>query len=127
VSLGLPDLSPAAWCAFGAGIAALVLVAYAGWRTWQAWTRLSFTREAASALVELHQARLDTSLMTASDHIGTMADGGEQLADALGELRADATHLAWMLKRVPEERARLREELLELVLPSRATGTSGDD
>jgi hypothetical protein len=126
MSLDAPHLSAPAWLAVGCGVGAVLLVAYAGWRTWQAWRRLDLTRDAASALVEVHRARLDASIMSASDRVGTMADGGERLADALGELRADATHLTWMLKRVPDERARLRDALLELVLPSRSKVPSDD-
>lgn len=124
---GLANASP--WIALAIGVLAGVLVASFGLRAWRSWRRTRVTQQAATALIDLHMAQLDTALGRLDGHMGTLADGGEQLADALGELRADVAHLRWMLEQIPEGRERLARELYELVLPTgdSATDRSHDD
>jgi hypothetical protein len=113
------DAGVTQWVALGAAVVATAVIAYAGWRTWRTWKAFRVTQEAASALIDVHYTRLDEAIATAGEHAGQFADRGEELADALAELRADAMHLRWMLARIPEERERLERELLEIILPTR--------
>jgi hypothetical protein len=108
----------APWIALAALVLAIALVAATGWQVWQRWKRVRLTQEAAVALVDVHRDRLDAAIALANERTGVVADGGEELAASLAEMRADAAHLRWMLGRVPEERDRLRRELADLVLPT---------
>jgi Flp pilus assembly protein TadB len=112
----LVDASP--WIAIVAGVLAAALVAWSGLRTWRSWRRTRVTQQAARALVDLHVSQLDAAIGKLDAHMGALADGGEELADALGELRADVAHLRWLLEQIPEGRERLARELYELVLPT---------
>ena len=92
--------------------------AYMAMSTKRDWDRLQLTQRAAVALLDVHRDRLDAAAARASALTGELADDGEELAAAIAELRADADHLGWMLSRIPDERERLRRELLDLVLPT---------
>lgn len=116
----------APFVALGCGVFAIVVAALFGWQAWQRWQRVSATQDAAVALIDVHQGRLDAAIDLANERVGANADGGEALAELLAELRADAAHLRWMLGRVPEERERLTRELLDLVLPTPAGGRHDD-
>ena len=109
----------APWIALACAVLAIALVAWFAWRTWQAWKRVHLTQQAAVALLDVHRDRLDEAIARANEQVGVIADDGEDLAEALSELRADAVHLQWMLRRIPESRDRLRRELLDLVLPTK--------
>ncbi len=111
--------SAAPWIVLATGIFAIVVVGLTGWQAWRRWKRVSATQEAAVALLDVHRERLEAAIDQANERVGVIADGGEELAESLSELRADALHLRWMLGRVPAERERLRRELVELVLPTR--------
>lgn len=108
----------AAVLAVGVGIAALLVVAIPARGAWRSWRRARITQQAASALLDAHATRLDDTLRAFDERTGALADDGEQLAEALAELRADASRLRWMLGSVGEERDRLGRELYELVLPT---------
>jgi hypothetical protein len=129
----MPDalVVAAPWIALAACVFAIALVAWFALRTWRAWRRTRVTQQAATALIDVHMSQLDTALERLDERMGNAADGGEQLADGLGELRADVAHLRWMLGRIPDARERLARELYELVLPTgggdRAAATSGSD
>ncbi len=116
----------APYVALGCGVFALVVVGLLGWLAWRRWTRVSQTQGAAVALIDVHRARLEDAIDLANERVGVNADGGEALAQSLAELRADAAHLGWMLRRVPDERERLQRELLDLVLPTPAGGRDDD-
>lgn len=118
----MPELleQSAPWIALAAGVLAIAIIAIAGWRMWKHWTRVNLTQQASVALLDVHRDRLDATIAQINDRMGTLADDGEDLAESLAELRADARHLRWMLGRVPAEQDRLRRELLELVLPTRS-------
>jgi hypothetical protein len=117
----VPDslVAAAVWIALGCALGALAVAAWAGWRAWQDWRRLRIVREAATALVDVHVARLEESVAVAGDRLGHVADHGEQLAESIAELRADVTHLRWLLDRIPAERARLRSAIGDLLLPTK--------
>ncbi len=120
----LEQLAP--WAVVVSAALALAVSSATGWRTWRHWTRVSRTRQAAVALVDVHSDRLDAAIELANERVGTIADDGEQLAEALAELRADVDHLRWMAGRLPEARDDLQRELLDLVLPTQR-GERGDD
>jgi hypothetical protein len=100
-------------------VAALLIAAIMGWRAWTQWQRLSLVRRAATSLIDVHSARLDEAVALASEHAGTIADDGEQLAESLAQLRSDVDHARWLLDRIPSERDRFMHELGELLLPAR--------
>lgn len=113
--------------ALGVGVAALLVVAIPARGAWRSWRRARITQQAASALLDAHASRLDETLRAFDERTGALADDGEQLADALAELRADASHLRWVLGSVGEQRDRLGRELYELVLPTvRAAARTAD-
>lgn len=114
----LDEIAP--WLALVTGVFAITAAASGGWRAWRSWRRTRVTQEAAIALMDVHQARLEATLSQLDELVGTCADGGDRLADSLAELRADAQHLRWVLARIPAERERLGRELLDLVLPTAA-------
>ncbi len=116
----------APYVALGCGLFAIVVVAAAAWHAWRRWKIVSATQEAAAALIDVHRERLEAAIDLANERVGTNADGGEALAESLAELRADAKHLGWMLRRVPDERERLQRELLDLVLPTSASERRDD-
>ena len=109
----------APWVAVGCALAAVVIVAWFAWRTWQAWRRVRLTQQAAVALLDVHRDRLDDAIARVNERVGVIAEGGEEFAASLAELRAGAEHLQWVLRQVPESRDELRRELLDLVLPTR--------
>lgn len=105
-------------CAVGAGAAA----AWTGWAAWRRWRELQVVRRAARALVDVHAERLEASVQQASEATGQLAEGGDQLAEALAQLRGDVEHLRWLAARVGDERERLLRELADIVLPSGRPG-----
>lgn len=113
-----PILDHAGWIALGSAVAAALVASVLAWRAWQQWRRVRVVQRAASALVGMHLDRLDDAIEIAGRRAGTMADGGEELAESLAELRADALHLKWLVSRVPDERDRLRRAIGDLVLPT---------
>ena len=115
----------APFVALASGATALVVVGLTGLRAWRRWKQVSRTQEAAVALLDVHRERLDAAIELANERVGGVADGGEELAESLAELRADAKHLGWVVGRIPEERERLQRELLDLVLPT-STGRRDD-
>lgn len=114
----LVDAAP--WVALGAVALALVVSGWQGWRAWQAWQRTNRTRQAATALLDVHQERLDEAVRRAEAQMGALSQGGEALAESLAGLRADVTQLRWLLGQVPEQRERLRRELIDTLLPTGA-------
>lgn len=116
----LLDVAP--WTALVVAVIALVVVAWTGCAAWHRWRELRVVRRAAAALVDVHAERLDASVQQASQATGRLADGGDQLAEALAELRADVTHLRWLGSRVGDERERLLRELADALLPGKRAG-----
>ena len=114
----LTELAP--WIALAAGVVSTIASGVFAWRAWRVYTSVEQTRQAAVALVDVHRDRLEDAIVRAGDHAGALADGGEDLAEAIAGLRGDVDHLRWLLTRIPEERARLKRELLDLVLPTDA-------
>lgn len=110
------DIAP--WLALAVGTIALAVAGIGGWRIWRTYRRVRQTRTAAVALIDVHRARLDAAIDLAGRGAGGLADGGEQLASSIADLRSDVDHLRWMLTRVPDARARLRREILDTVLPT---------
>ncbi|MCW2955307.1 MAG: hypothetical protein JWO69_176 [Thermoleophilia bacterium] len=115
------------WIAVLAGALAAGLVAWAGVGAWRAFQRVRLTHDAALALLDVHQAKLDATIAAVSDNTGKLADTGEELGEALAELRRDATHLKWVLGRIPEAQGDLRRELIDLLLPTGARKDDDDD
>lgn len=116
----MPDLlaDTAAWIALGCAVAALIIVAIAGWRSWRAWKRVRVVGRAASALVDVHMSRLDDALTLAGEQAGRLADDGERLADALADMKSEFARLRWLLEQIPDERGRLRRAIGDLLLPT---------
>ncbi len=104
--------------ALACGAFAIVVIATAGWHAWRRWRRVRLTQQAAVALLDVHQERLEAAIDLANERIGVNADGGDALAESLAELRADARHLRWMLGKVPDASERLQRELFDLILPT---------
>ncbi|MCB0877598.1 MAG: hypothetical protein KDC46_01265 [Thermoleophilia bacterium] len=125
----MPDalLDAAGWIALGCGIGALLVLAYMGWRTRQDWRRVRLTQQAAVALVDVHADRVLASIDEANERVGRVADDGEQLAESLAQLRGDVSRLKWLLEQVPQERARLKRAIGDLLLPTDDTRRKGDD
>lgn len=125
--MAMPEVLVAAapWIALFAAVAASAVVAAMALRAWRDWRRTNVTRQAATALIDVHMADLDRTLQQLDEHVGSFADGGERLAESLSELKADAAHLRWMVGRIPDERERLARELYELVLPTGARPGGG--
>lgn len=127
----MPDVlvTAAPWVAVATLLVVINLLAVTSMRTWHTWRRARVTQQAATALIDVHMSKLDESLQQLDTHVGAFADDGEQLAEALAELRADVAHLRWMLGRIPAERGKLVRELYELVLPTgeREHARSGDE
>lgn len=119
-------LNGAPWLAAACALVATIVVASTAWTAWQRWRELGVVRRAAAALVDVHAERLEASVQEASRATGKLAEGGEQLADSLAELRADAEHVRWLATRVGDERERLVRELVDAVLPS-SRRSGGDD
>lgn len=110
-----------------AGAVAAGGVIVAGIFAWRAWRRVSRTRDAASALLAIHQDRLDASIVTAGSHVARLGEHGDELAASITQLRDGTAHLGWMLRRVPDGRDQLRHELLQLLLPTSVTEGGDDD
>lgn len=113
----------APFVALACGVIAIVVIAISGWQAWQRWRRVRLTQQAAVALLDVHQERLESAIDLANERIGVNADGGDELAESLAELRADARHLRWMLAQVPDASERLQRELFDLLLPTSASGS----
>lgn len=111
------DSIPAMEFAIVCGVAAAVGCGWLAVGTWRTWRRVDGTREAATVLVDLHRDRLDATLVTLSHTMAGTAERGAGLATGLGALRDDVITLRWLLGRIPWERARLRAEVIDLVLP----------
>ncbi len=120
------DADTAWWIAIGSATVTTLVVATTSWMAWRAWRRTSRTQAAAGALLDAHRARIDEALAVTATRTGALAEDSEQLAVSLGQLKADAEHLKWMLGRIPEGRDRLRQEFLDLVLPTGAAA-GGDE
>lgn len=120
----MPDVieQAAPWLAAATGIAAATVIAWTGWHAWRRWRELRIVHHAAVALVDVHAERLEASVQEASRATGVLAEDGEQVAEALAELRADVAHLRWMASRVGDERELLVRELVDAVLPTRPSG-----
>jgi hypothetical protein len=116
----MPDLlvDHAGTIALACALLSAVAAGIGAWFAWREWRRVSTTHAAAMALLDVHVARLETSIDEASAGADRFAQDGEQLADSLAELRANTSHLRWIIDRVPTERARLLRELGNLVLPT---------
>lgn len=112
----LVDAAP--WIALCAGSLALVIVGWNAYLAWHLWRRARVTQQAATALLDVHAQRIDSSLQVMDQHAGAFADDGERLSAALTELRADVGQLRWMLGRIPQERARFMREVSDLLLPT---------
>ncbi|MCW2972088.1 MAG: hypothetical protein JWN72_361 [Thermoleophilia bacterium] len=102
-----------------AGAVAALLVAVFGLRAWRRYRSLERTQRAAQALIDVHARRFDTTLVTAGSHVARLGEHAGELTESITQLRADGEHLAWMLGTIPEQRDRLRRELLDIVLPTR--------
>lgn len=116
----LVDLAP--WIALGAGVALLLVLAWSGLRAWRAWTRTRDTKDAATALVDLHVDRVEQTLDRITAHAAETGECGAELGAAVDELRAEVDHLRWLVGRIPAGRDQLRRELLDLVLPTSPLG-----
>jgi hypothetical protein len=117
----------AGWIALAAAAVAVVLLAVFGTIAWRAYARFSRTQEAAEALIDVHTARLEATVVTAGSQMARVTDHGAELTESIADLRANGEHLVWMLRKVPEERDRLKRELLEIILPSGAAADDDDD
>lgn len=111
-------LDAAPWIALATFAGFVAATAWLGWRAWRSFTSVRDVNAVAMQLLDVHQQRLDATITEAGRRAGGLADEGEELANLISELRADVTQLRWLLDRIPEERARLRRELLETVLPT---------
>ncbi len=120
-------LESAGWIALGCAIGAALAMAWMGWRAWRDWQRLQLVRRAAVALIDVHARRVDDSIAEADAAVGALADGGEQLAESLGQLRDDVGQLRWLLAQVPHERARLTRTIGDLLLPTDDRPKRADD
>ncbi|MEO6867303.1 MAG: hypothetical protein ABI200_04710 [Gaiellales bacterium] len=98
---------------------AVILAIVIGWRSWTALQRVRLTRNVALQLIDTHAERLQESFDLTSTYTASIADGGEELAEHVAELRADVDHLRWMVSQVPDGKQRLQRELLDTVLPTR--------
>ncbi|MCW2950544.1 MAG: hypothetical protein JWN41_1557 [Thermoleophilia bacterium] len=107
--------------AAAAGVLATTVVAWFGIRAWQSWRSFRRTKFAADALLDAHRDHLDATVVTAASSVARVGGHGGELADALVELHESQKHLTWMLRKVPDERDRLRRELLDIVLPTAAS------
>jgi len=108
----------AGWITLGALALALVLLVVFGIRAWRAVASFNQTKRAAQALIDVHTERLEATIVTAGSSVSRVADHSTEVVTAITDLRANAGHLTWMLRRVPEERDRLQRELLEVLLPT---------
>lgn len=108
------------WIAIVLGVVAVVVAAWTTFGAVRAWRDARLTFDAAGALLDAHQAKLDATIHATGDRAGQLADDGEELSTALAELSADTRHLRGMLARIPEASDALRREFLDLLLPTKA-------
>lgn len=113
----LVDLAP--WTALGAAIVAALIVVITGTSAWRQLRRTAATRAAASSLMDAHLSRLDAAVEHARAGSTRTDAGTQRLRASLAALQQDVALLRWLLQQIPEQRARLRRELLDLVLPYR--------
>jgi hypothetical protein len=109
----------------GAVAVALLLVLVAGWRTWRAWQHLWLTVDAAESLVGVHLDALDERTRAATDAVARLASGSERAAEAWVGAIAGVRELGVLRSAIADDRARLRRELLDLVLPTPPREGSG--
>lgn len=111
-------MTDSAWIALAAGSAAIVLngvlllVALRRWRTFRR------TLDAADALVDVHLERMEQRTAVAGSALDATVASGGRLGAATSRFGASWSALSFLLGRVPEERRRLRAQLLDAVLPT---------
>lgn len=111
-------MSAAPWLMLSVLVGVAALLGTTGWNTWLAWRRLRMARTAAGALLDVHAERLESSVAAAGERSETVASDGATLARSLDGLRRDVAHARWMFEQVPEQRQRLQDELVALILPT---------
>ncbi|MBC7460426.1 MAG: hypothetical protein H7287_03600, partial [Thermoleophilia bacterium] len=92
-----------------------------------AYRHLERTREPATALLDVHAERLMELTDTTRVHASTLGADGERVAASVAALQADVSHLRWLLDRIPEERARLRRMIIDILLPTPGRDEEHDD
>ena len=125
--LMMPLVTAAPWIALTMGVVALVVICSMGWRAWRMYSRVHMTSSAAAQLLGVHRDRLDDTLVITNEGSGVLADDAELLAASVAALRSDIDQLGWLLEQIPIERARLRRELLDMLLPTGAARTGDED
>lgn len=108
------------WIAVSLGVVAVTVAAWTTFGALRAWRDVRLTMDAAGALLDAHQAKLDATIHATGTRAGELADHGEELTSALAELSADTRHMRDMLARIPDASDELRREVLDLLLPTKA-------
>ncbi|MCZ4497433.1 MAG: hypothetical protein JWM25_2018 [Thermoleophilia bacterium] len=108
------------WIAIVLGVIAVAAGAWTTYGAVRAWRDVQLTYDAAGALLDAHQAKLDATIHATGDRAGQLADRGEELSSVLAELSADTRHLRSMLARIPDAREALQREFIDLLLPTKA-------